>query len=343
MVEPGVVRARHWVYLDDARTHEVHAQVEPRPTDIHLATTEFPAGSRDPTEALTEERSLSSAQQLDAAIRDLEERLAVSGQYYRADVEDMRWSALRSPAGARRIDLRAHEVALPGATTPAAKLAFHHFHSSGRDALLISLPRTDLETPRSILAQLDFDFPHVDRGEMRVLHTRLAPSTLRSAVVKQHFELPTQGYAKLVESRDYEGAYGPGWLERTRDVFRRAAQRAFTLDTLPRAAPTRPNASDHPPVEQTQLAAALRTPKVSQLRYRYLTPSEAEDLLQRGELSIRRFVQTKRKRADHHTMFDLSLLESILLVEYGMRVGQQDILREQGAKLLRFTAPRVQN
>lgn len=341
MTAPGPGhRPRHWVYLDEARTHEVHAQLAPRPEDFVLATTEFPAGSRDPAEALVEERTLGSTEQVRLALVELEQRLALSGTYFRADVDDMRWAPLQAPAGARKLDLRAFESALPAATgaQPGAKLSFHHFHASARDrdALLIALPRGDLAQPRSILAQLDFDFPHVDRGDLKVLHTRLAPGTLRSAVVKQHVELPAHGYAKLVEPKDYERAFGNGWVERTREVFRRAAARVFTLAPPP---PPPPVARDHAFIAADRLQQAVAHPKLKTLRDRYVTPQEAEALLAGGELAIRRHVQVRRKRADHHAVYDLSLLESLLLVEYGLRRGQQALLDEEGAKLLRYAMP----
>ena len=340
MTAPGPLpRPRHWVYLDDARTHEVHAQLAPRPGEYLLAMTEFPAGSRDPAEALVDERHLDTTEQVRLALSELEQRLSLSGTYFRADVEDMRWSPLQAPAGARKVDLRAFEAALPAsAGAPAAKLTFHHFHASARnrDALIIALPRADLATPRSILAQLDFDFPHVDAGDLKVLHTRLAPGTLRSAVVKQHMDLPSHGYSKLVEPKDYERAFGNGWVERTREVFRKAAARVFSLAPPP---PPPPVGRDHAYIAAERLQKVVVHPKLKALRDRYLKPDEAETLLQGGELIIRRHVQVRRKRADHHIIYDLSLLESLLLVEYGLRRGQQALLDEEGAKLLRYAMP----
>ena len=228
MATPTVaLKARHWVYLDDQRTHEVHSLVHPRaPNDILLNTTEFPAGSRDAAEAIVDERALTTQGQLDLAMRQLEERLALSGTYYRADVQNMQWSLVAPPPAARRIDLRAHEVALPGAAT-GAKLGFHHFHGDRRDSLLISVPREDLPT-RSILAQLEFEFPYADAGELKVLHPRLSPGTLRSSLAREHVELPTRGFAKLIDAPDYERAFGSGWLERTRQTFRLAAARVLS-------------------------------------------------------------------------------------------------------------------
>lgn len=340
MAEPGgTLRARHWVYLDDAKTHEVHAQVEPRPGEIYLAMTEFPAGSRDPAEALVDERRLGTEDQLRLALVELEQRLAVSGQYFRADVENMRWSPLQAPGGARKVDLRAFEVPLPGATTPAARLGFHHFHasSSKRDSLLITVPRTDLGTPRSILAQLDFDFPRVDTGDLRVLHTRLAAPTLRSRLVKEHLELPTHGYSKLVDGADYERTFGKGWADRARAMFRAAATRVFNLNAAPLAPPS--VSSDHAHIDAGRLEAALGSAKVKTLRARFVTQGEAEFLFGGGELAIRRFVQARRKKADHHVVYDLSILESALLVEYGLRKREQALLNEEGARLLRYAAP----
>lgn len=328
-------RSRHWVYLDEPRTHEVHAQIDARGPGYVFSTTEFPAFSRDPAEAIVDERALTSTEQLALAMRQLEERLALSGTYFRADVADMRFAPLPAASGARKLDLRAHEIAIPGGA-PGAKMGVHHFHAAegGRDRLLVTLPRLDQGGARSVLAQLDFDFPNVDAGDLAVLHPRLAAPTLRSALAKAHVELPTQGFAKLIEPTDYQRAFGSKWIERTRETFRLAASRVLGARRLEPPAPLAKE--EYPAVEARSLAEALRDERVRALRSRYLGPGDADSLLSVGELAIRRYIQQKRRRADHHAQFDLSVVESSLLVEYGLRREMRALLDEEGAKLLRM-------
>jgi hypothetical protein len=327
-------RPRHWIYLDDERTHEVHALVEPRIGDLLFTTTEFPAGSLDPAEVLMDERALGTTAQLDVALRGLEERLALLGTYYRADAQDMRWTRVAPPPAARAIDLRAHEIALPGAA-PGATMGVHHFHGGASDTLLISLPRSDLKQPRAILASVEIATSRADDAKIEVLHTRLAPATLRASLARQHIELPARGLAKLVDAADYERALGPSWMERARDTFRLATSRLLAPPAKP--APPQPERETTlpPRLQPARLAQALSSAPILALRLRHVGP-DAERILAGGELSIRRFVQSKRKRADHHTAFDLSILESSLLVEYGLREGKPALLDEEGGRLLRY-------
>lgn len=333
---------RHWVYLDDQRTHEVHALVEARtPREFLLSMTEMPAGSRDATELVVEEKSFDTTEKVRVAMAQLEERLALQGTYYRADAQDMRWHLLAPSPAARRIDMRAHEVVIPGAPVPGAVMGLHHFHAGapGRETLLVSLPRFDLEgQSRTILAQLDFEYPHVDESEVKVLHTRLAQTTLRSQLAKQHVELPTRGYAKLIGPKDYASAFGADWLERTRETFRMAAARVLNIGHAPAVKPAPLKLEEYAEASIAALTEAIESDRVRDLRDRFLGPTEARSILSGGELGIRRFVQTKQRRADPHLAFDLSVLQSALLVEYGLRSHMQSLLDEEGAKLLRYVA-----
>lgn len=324
---------RHWVYLDDARTHEVHAQLESRSRDLIFSTLEFPAGSREAAEALIDERILNTAEQFQALMKQLEERLSVSGTYYRADVNDMKWSLVAPLPQARRIDMRSHELPLPD--SPQARMGIHHFHAGdvNRDRLLVTLPRADIEGGRSILAQLDFDFPNVSQADVNILHPRLAPSTLKSQLAKHHMDLPTQGYAKLIEPRDYERAFGSRWLDRTKETFRLAAHRVLSIRTR-----NEPDIKPEilPVPELDALKRALDTERVALVRSLYLAPGESDLIFTGGELAIRRYVQQRRRRVDHHQAFDLSILEASLLVEYGLKSGRTALLAEEGPRLIRY-------
>lgn len=331
------LRARHFVYLDDGKTHEVHAQVRPRPKDIHFQVTELPAGSADAAEAIVAERVLGTSQQLDLAMRELEERLALSGTYYRADAADGRWELVAPLPAARALDLRAHEVAMPGMAA-GVKMGLHHFHGGARDALLISVPRQDAPD-RSILAQLEFEFPQVDAGQMKLLHSRLTPAMLKSRLVASHIELPRQGYAKLVDTSDYARAFGSGWLERTRATFRLAAARVLGVPAQ-RAEPaaTDPSHARLARVDAARAEEALASPRVLALRARFLDGPDVDRIMREGELGIRRHVNTRRKRADHRALYELAILEASLLVEYGLRANEPTLVDEEGMKLIRYAS-----
>lgn len=325
---------RHWVYLDDKRTHEVHAEVEARSEENVLVTTEFPPGSRDPSEAIQAARRVAAEAEVQAYVADLEARLRYSGNYFRLNLDNMQWTPLGAPPSNLRLDLRAMELPIPGAA-PDAKMGFHHFHqASGEDRLLVTMPRTDLGTgDRHVLAELSFQFPRVEEGEMKVLHTRLAPSTLQSSLVREHIEAPRKGFRKLVEARDYVTAYGEGWLDSARTMWRGAASRMLGGSRkAATAAPVPPS----PGSRLKEIEAALQHPRVLALAKRFLDAGEAERIMAGGEHHIRRAIQSKRRKFDHTVAYDLAILESSMLLTYGIRAQSWSLVNEESDKLLRF-------
>lgn len=326
---PSGVTARHWVYLDDQRSHEVHAQIAQRGADAILHTTEFPAGSRDPGEVVHAQTQVNGEAELVTLIRELEDRLALTGTYYRADAQTLQWSPL--PAPTRTVDLRAHESALPD----GGKMRFHHFHgaSEGRDKLLIAMPRPGMQA-RHVLAEMTFQFPHVDAGELNVLHTRLSSATLASTVAREHIEAPRRGLRKLFEPADYERTYGSSWLERTRSVFAGAAAR---LVGGPAPVAAAPKIVPHkPPNRLEEIKAALSSQKVATLRGRWLDPMTEARLVEGGEHAIRKWIQALRRKQPHQAAYDISVLEAALLLEYAIPAQMWDLAEEEGSKMLRF-------
>lgn len=330
------VAPRHWVYLDDARTHEVHAEVEATSAEDRLVTTEFPAGSRDAAEAIQLVRRVAGEPEVRTLIGELETRLRLSGNYFRANVADMRWEPLGRPADAPGVNLRAIELPVPGATDPAARMAFHHFHApGGDDVLLISMPRVDVDASKHALAELSFRFPRVDVGDLRLVHTRLTHSTLRSTLVRRHMELPRQGFAKLLEPRDYQEAFGDDWLDATRGMFGRAATRMVSGDSAPPDVLVTRGGKAAPP-RLPEIVHALGTRRLAELKARYLHPGEAESCVESGEHVIRRVVQAKRKALPHTASYDLSVLEATLLCDYAVRQEVWSLVEEEGNKILRY-------
>lgn len=324
--DPVAWKARHLIYLDEGRTHELHAEINRVDAGLALVTTEFPAGSQDPLEALQMEQVLKTPADALARLRDLETRLSSAGPYWRADAADMAWTKV-DPGAMPSFDMRAHEFDLPEG---GGRIRFHHFHASGKDRLFVSMPRRDVEG-RHVLADLAFEFPKIDAAEVNVLHARLAPQLLQSRLVQEHIDLPRRGFRKLVEPAQYESAFGSGWRDAARETFQHA-----TSLLLGRARP----AVKEPPRGVASLTEeidrVLRSAAVADAFRHFLTESEARELLRGGEFLIRRWVNQRRRRADHRDQWRLSLVEASLLVRWALDTGRQHLVDEEGSKLVRM-------
>lgn len=324
---------RHWVYLDEQRTHEVHAQFARSGAQGVLVTTEFPMGSREATEMVQVQTPISGENELVSLLGELEERLTLTGRYFRAEAGMLQWSSV-TPA-ASRVDLRAHEAAIPGMEATGGKMRFHHFHgvADGRDRLLLSMPRPGV-ADRHVLAEMTFEFPRVDAGELNVLHSRMAPVVLASAVAKEHVEAPRRGFAKLFEAKDYESTYGEGWFDKTRMMLSRAAARLVGgASPVAEAVPERPVGE---PVRLPEMRAALASHKIEALKIRYVDPVAEALLVEAGEHAIRKYVNGLRRRVSHQESYDISLLEAALLTEYAIPAKMWDLATDEGGKLLRY-------
>lgn len=326
------IAPRHLVYLDETRTHEVHAEVEAAVDEDRLVTTEFPAGSRDPAEAVQLARRVTAEAEVEKLLAELETRLRLTGNYFRADAADMRWTALGPPATGARVDLRAIELPLPGAPS-GAKISFHHFHAGGEDRMLIHMPRLDTEREQHVLAELAFRFPTVETGDLRLLHTRLTPTTLRTSLVQRHLDLPRQGYGKLLEPGDYQRVYGDEWQAATRAVFGGAAARMVAVRPEGPLL-THGGADAHPRLPEVRVA--LRSPRVATLKARFMEPGEATNALSGGEHGIRRLVNAKRRQLPHTASYELSILEAALLLEFAVSANVFSLVEEEAEKMLRF-------
>lgn len=323
---------RHWVYLDAQRTHEVHAQFAQSGAQGILVTTEFPMGSREPGEMVQSQTPVRGEPELVTLLAELEGRLALGGQYFRAEAGDLQWIAVK--AEAPPVDLRAHEAPIPGLEATGGRMRFHHFHgeSGESDRLLISMPRPGM-SGRHVLAEMKFEFPRIDQGELNVLHARLATPLLASAVAKEHVEAPRRGFRKLFEARDYERAYGEGWFDKTRGMLQRAAVR-IVGGAAPAPQPPMPVHAPSDRLEQMRLA--LASSRIEALKMQYVDPVAEAVLVEAGEHAIRKFVNGLRRKATHQQSYDLSLLEAALLCEYAIPAKMWDLANEEGAKLLRY-------
>lgn len=320
-------RARHLIYLDESRTHELHAEVSARQDGLALVTTEFPAGSRDPLEALQMEEVLGTPAHVLSRLGELETRLTATGAYWRADAADMQWAKVAPATAAPRLDLRAHEFDLPDG---GGRIKLHHFHGRGQDRLFVAMPRKDT-AGRHILADLAFEFPRVEHARIDVLHTRLAAPLLQGRLVHEHLDLPKKGFTKLVEPVQYERAFGADWRSTAKRTFEAATRlllgRGPLLQEPPRGA-----ASARDELMQVLAGAAVRDAAA-----RFLGPTDERQLLSGGEFAIRRFVMMRRRRADHRDQWRLSILEAALLVRWALASGRQPMVDEEGAKLVRMS------
>lgn len=318
------------MYLDAQRTHEVHAQVALAAGQGYLVTTEFPMGSREPGEMVQAQTPIRGESELVMLLRELEDRLALGGTYYKTDSAELKWAPLAPPTVS--VDLRAHEAPIPGMEQTGGKMRFHHFHGAkeGKDRLLIAMPRPGM-SGRHILAEMDFEFPRIDEGSLHVLHTRLASPLLQSAVAKEHVEAPRKGFFKLFEPKDYERAYGDGWFERTRAVFGKAAARLVAGP-----APMSPMPKHSPSPQLEQMRAALGSDRIETLKKKYLDPQTEAVLVGGGEHTVRRFIAGLRKKLPHQHSYDVSILEAALLCQYAIPAKMWDLANEEGAKLLRY-------
>lgn len=327
---------RHWVYVDRDRTHEVHLELEPRGMRAEFVITEFPFGARDAAEMVQRRVPLEEPWEVKLEQAALETELALAGTYYRTSAGEGRWTPVRAPPPAAPVRLDAHVLPLPGAADAAATVAFHHFHHAKerRDRVLVSLPRVDLDAARFVLADLAFRFPEVDAGDLSILHPRLAPSTLRTALVRAHVELPRQGFGKLLDPVDYAAAFGGGWRERVRESFAGLARRLLDGRIGPGEAPPE-REGPVVPVDLVRLRDAFADERLAAVRARHLDADTEARLVSQGELPIRRWVAQRRREARHDEQHVLSLLEAYLLTRYGMRANRRDLRDLEGAKLLR--------
>jgi hypothetical protein len=195
------------------------------------------------------------------------------------------------------------------------------------------MPRMDIPGDRQILAELNFEFPRVEAGELQIVHPRLAPPTLRSALVREHIEMPQKGFGKLVEAADYVRSFGETWLESAKQMWRGAAARMLSPHPQePIQAYQRPKRPDR----VAEIQEALGSAKVLTLKARFLHGDEGARALAAGEHAIRRLIQTKRREMDHTVAYELAMLESSLLLEHAMGAEVWSLFDEEQTKLLRY-------
>lgn len=315
-------------YEDEHRSHEVFTLLEPSGSGVRLTVVEVPHGSRDPLDAVSHAEVLESAWDARLAVLDVESRLAATGVRHR-----------------RTLLATGETIEIPfarGASTPPPTVAplpggrtirYHTFHrGDGETRVELAVPRVDLGATRFLLGRLDFRFPDVDRGDLRVLHARLSEGTLRQAWAEAHHELPRLGYRHLATPVDYALALGPDWRDRWAGAWQGLVRRLLDgglgrPEPAPAAAPA--------PVPDGALAV-LTSPEVAAVERAHLQPGEAERLVDAGEFRIRRFIESRRRLVPHGVQPDLSLLEAALLLRHGRARGLPRVVAEQAERAERL-------
>ena len=319
-------------YVDEARTHHVHARLAKDPDTGRLLflvmESSYEGFSND--DLLFTRVPLHDAWEARYHQADLEGRLAQIGKYWRHDrATSAGWLALRRNAGVPRVDLRP----VPWDERERG-LGFHHFHRPGeQERLLVTLPRPLPVGMRFTVADLTFDFPNARTGELKLLHDHLPMAPLRSLLTREHVELARQGYDKLVDPREFSMKYGPDWRKMMHDAFavvvERIADNQLGKGHAPEACvPDAGFAAD--------FQRLLADPRLATIHRKFLAAADEEILLATNPVMVRRWVASKRARTRHEEQHLLSLVEASLLARLAIHHGSA--LDDQIARQLRRLA-----
>lgn len=179
-----------WTYVDDRRTHEIHVSLEPRRTLDLVVREQVFGGTGRAAEEYVERHVLTEPWEQKLHTLALETRLALLGNYHRSGPRG--WTPVRLAQPRDRLDLAPLE--LEGGSDA---VEFHHFTSEGQAAVsLLGVRQETREGPRSLLVRIDYTFPHVEGGNLRIVHAKLPPPLYRSALASQHLELAAKRYRK---------------------------------------------------------------------------------------------------------------------------------------------------
>lgn len=322
---PGLTLAR-WLYVDERRTHEVHAGVR---GGREFVVKEAAFGNIEPSEVMFTLQALEEPWEAVLALKQLESRLALLGAYWRRDIEaGPQWTRLH-PDPMATLDLRPTRVGIL-----EGRVAFRHYWRKGAPAVvLIEVAQPAPGGPRSLLAVLSHEFPDVDDGELTLLHARLPPAPARSILAREHLRLVEAGYAKLVEPVDLTLAHGGDALREARE----SGERALVRISEGRFGKGRVDAPRELPVDglYTDYMGALTDPRVLALHARFLDVGEEERLLAAGEVAIKKAIGRKREQARGQDQYLLTILQASLLAREGLRGGHSTTVDPEVAALVR--------
>lgn len=341
-----VPRARLWRYVDEPRTHQVDAWTEVDDDgSARYVVQESAYGNRDPDDVFHERHPLKGPWETTMHQADLETRLTLLGSYLAQDsARGPGWFRLRRPLASAPLELEA--MRLSGGSE---QVEFHHYQrlDGARAVTLLGVAQDTPAGPRRLLGRLDYRYPDVDGGNLRILHTRLPPAVYRSRLAQQHLELhelefrrtgegiraDPQSWAALracldaLLARLLSGQVGdkkrPVPLPDELTLALRAsagasrAARGFGLDDEglgPASAVAGPRPKAMLDELDPDILAALRNPRLEALHTRWLAPGEDAALQKQGALAIRDRIGKLRAKVPPHEQHIVSLLEASLLV-----------------------------
>lgn len=189
----GAAPAR-WVYVDSARSHEIHAGLR-QGSSLEFFVREIAHGLDDPEAAYESAFPVDGAWEARFHQLALEERLSLLGTYYRHTHGSKGWGAVaRSPPG-KTLDLAPLDADVQRG---AVELHYYGTRADARSVLLVSILRDTPKGRRHRLARLEFDFPEVEKGDCLLLHPGLPQPVYRSLLAHHHLDLTARGMQKLV-------------------------------------------------------------------------------------------------------------------------------------------------
>ncbi|MEA3201818.1 MAG: hypothetical protein QOE90_3246 [Thermoplasmata archaeon] len=339
--------ARRWRYVDEGRTHQVDAwtDVDNEGTSRYVVQ-ESQFGSTDRADAYVERHTLKAPWETTMHQADLETRLALLGAYQAQDTaRGAGWFRLRPPLAAMSKNLDLDAMRVPGGSET---VEFHHYQrmDGARAVTLLGVAQDLAAGRRYLLGRLDYRYPDVDGGNLRVVHARLPQPVYRSLLAQQHLELhelefrktgegiraDSQSWAALracldaILSRLLAGSAGdksrPVRLPDELTLALRAsagaskAPRQFGVEDegLGPSSAVKAKAMGKFDELDPDILGALKNPKLLALHARWLAPGEDAKLQQEGELAIRERIVKLRAGVAPDQQHIVSLLEASLLV-----------------------------
>lgn len=321
----GFTLAR-WLYVDERRTHEVHAGVR---KGNEFVVKESAFGNVDPDEVVETVTTFNEPWEAQTLQFELENRLGMIGNYWRRDnLAGPGWTLVRPQAFAS-LDLRPVRSDLFGGNA-----LFHHFHKKGYpDVVVVTIPQATPRGPRFLVAELTYTFPNADDGDLGLLHAHLPQGPATSLVAREHLALEGRSYRKQVGPNDFALAHGPAWRAELDHSYRalltRLAEGRLGVGLV--------KGERAPVIDSvyTDYLATLTDPRLIALHARFLAPGEEQRLIEGAEPQIHAFIKKKREDAPARDQHLLTILGASLLAKRGLRAGQATRVDPEVAALVR--------
>lgn len=328
-VPPAGLTLARWLYVDARRLHEVHAGVRSgaRPAFV---VKESAFANDDPEEIAERVVPFAEPWEVDLLRLELENRLALTGAYWRHDVASPGWVRLQAPA------FESLDLSPLAAGDYGGRVGFHHFRRKGAPHVTIAMiPGPSARGPRWMIARAAYEYPLAEEGRLDVVHARLPGVPATSILAREQMELQRQGYEKVRSPSHLAPVEGARWEPDLRhaheSILRRLAEGRLGDGLVVREQPV--------DAVYTDYLANLNDPRVIALHARFLSPEEERAALEGGEAAIRRLIVEKRKAcALPRDNLLLTLLEASLLAREGLAAAQPRVDPEVSALVRRFAS-----